>query len=595
MPDPIFWRTTMRYSKAQCDLIASLQCQVKALTRRIEELESDPGYARLIKEHEEQLAKLRADFEKKINTLSRELSKTRKELERVGHRWMDVVGDVEAEKDRELSIKEKEIASLKGKVEKKASEKRAVQEEAVSLREKIHDLEDEVKKLKGRLNMDFTNSSMPSSRTPFRAAVQNGREPTGKNPGAQPGHKGHRRPELQPTQPPIVIEAPADIRENGRWYIENDADGNPKMVKKTVVSARLVVDVIEYRAYIYRNRDTKETYHAPFPGNLPTVELEYDDSVKALAFLLNTHMNVSLKKTQEFLDYASEGHLRSGGKGLSTGWINGLSREFSIKTEKDRKNAFDALINASVLYYDFTNSLENGKYRQVLVVTDKERALYFAREHKGHNGLKDSPVELNHGIHVHDYDHTFLSYSDYHQLCLAHDYRHLKGAAEIAPEYTWITKMKDLVGRMMKARSESTDEKVSSEKKAEFKKEYDEILQLAEKEYDDTPPSVYARKGYNLFVKLRDQKEHELRFLEHPEVDFTNNVSERLARSFKGGLRSQGTFREGPKSEEHNRSMQYRCDSLSDLETTRMQGGNVWTRAREVFKRSSETPVTCQS
>ena len=105
----------MRYSKAQCDLIASLQCQVKALTRRVGELESDPEYVRLKAEYEEQLAKLRKDFERKINALSRELQKTRKELERVGHHWMDVIGDVEAEKDRELSNKEKEIASLKEK------------------------------------------------------------------------------------------------------------------------------------------------------------------------------------------------------------------------------------------------------------------------------------------------------------------------------------------------------------------------------------------------------------------------------------------------------------------------------------------------
>lgn len=110
-------------------------------------------------------------------------------------------------------------------------------------------------------------------------------------------------------------------------------------------------------------------------------------------------------------------------------------------------------------------------------------------------------------------------------------------------------------------------------------------LELAAREYEDNPPPVYARKGYNLFLKLRDQKEHELRFLDNPDVDCTNNVSERLARSFKTGLRAQGTFREGPNSREHNRSMRYRCDSLSDIETTRMQGGNVWQRAREVFKR----------
>ena len=575
----------MSYTSAQRDMIASLQYQVKALTRRVEELESDPEYVRLKADYEERMARMRSDYERQIRSISEELRRTRRDLERVGHRWMEVVGDVEAEKERELAERDKVIAGLREKCERKASERRVTLDEVTSLRKKVYDLEDEVKKLRGRLNMDFTNSSTPSSRTQFRTVVKNGREPSGKAPGAQAGHEGHRRPVLQPTQPPVVIDAPADIQSDPHWYVETDADGNPKMAKKTIVSARLAVDVIEYRTPIYRNRDTKETYHAPLPGNLPTVEIEYDDSVKALAFLLNTHMNVPIRKTQEFLDYASEGHLRADGRGLSTGWINGLSREFSMKTEADRRATFNALVNAPVLYYDFTNSLENGKYRQVLVVTDKERALYLAREQKGHKGLEGSPVELNHGIHVHDYDHTFMSYSNYHQLCLAHDSRDLKGAAEIAPEYTWLAKMRDLVVRLMKTGHGPAGEGASEEVKKDLRGEYDELLRLAAREYHDRPPSTYARKGYNLFVKLRDQKEHELRFLDNPGVDSTNNVSERLGRSFKMGLRAQGTFREGPGSKKHNRSTQYRCDSLSDIETTKMQGGNVWKRARAVFER----------
>ena len=576
----------MAYTKAQTDLIGHLQCQVKALARRVGELENDPEYARLKAEYEEKISRMRASYEKELNSISEELRRARRELERIGRQWMDVVEDVEAEKNREIARQEKEIDGLHERIRQKAAERKETLQEVTGLREKVQDLEDEVKELKGRLDMDFTNSSTPSSRTNFRKPVKNSREATGKKPGAQEGHEGHRRPELPPTQAPILIDAPADIRDNPLWYVEKDADGAPKTVKKKIVSAHLAVNVAEYRALVYRNRLTKETYHAPLPGNHPTVELEYDDSIRALAFLLNTHMNVSLKKTQEFLGYASEGHLRTDGKGLSTGWINGLAKEFSMKTEADRKCTFNALVNAPVLYYDFTNSLENGKYRQVLVVTDKERVLYLAREHKGHKGLKDSPVELNKGIHVHDYDHTFMSYSDYHQLCLAHDSRDLKGAAEIAPEYTWIPKMQNLVGRLMKAQTDQQEGGIPAEVKSALVQEYDDLLRLAAKEYYDRPPSSYAQKGYNLFIKLRDQKEHELRFLDNPMVDASNNVSERLGRAFKTGLRAQGTFREGPESKEHNRSMQYRCDSLGDIETTKMRGGNVWQRARDVFKRA---------
>ena len=54
--------------------------------------------------------------------------------------------------------------------------------------------------------------------------------------------------------------------------------GNPKVMKKTIVSARIAVDVVEYQAYVYMNRDTKKTYNALLPGNSPTVEIEYSSS-----------------------------------------------------------------------------------------------------------------------------------------------------------------------------------------------------------------------------------------------------------------------------------------------------------------------------
>lgn len=575
----------MSYTKAQCDLIASLQYQVKALSRRVEELESDSEYVRLKEYYEKKLADLHASYERQIDDILKQFRKTERALEKAGRQWMEVVEDVGKEKDRELAMKDKEIRDLNEKAAKKAAEKKELLRVTTDLRGKVNDLEDLVKKLRGRLSMDFTNSSTPSSGVRFRKKVQSNREETDNPPGAQDGHQGHCRPKLDPTTEPVFIKAPENILNDPSWYVEKDEDGNPKTMKKTIVSAVLSVKVTEYVTYLYRNRKTKERFHAPLPGSMPTVETEYDDSVKALAFLLNTYMNVSLENTQEFLDYASGFRLRKEGKGLSKGWINGLAREFSQKTEGDRKAAFDELAAAPAIYYDFTNSLENGKYRQVLVVTDKKRALYLAREHKGHKGLKDSPVELNRGIQVHDYDKTFMSYSLYHQLCLVHDSRDLKGAAEIAPEYTWISKMRGLLLRMIKAQEKSDESGISPEQAAEFRKEYDSLLVLAAREYYDNPPAEYAGKGYNLFKKLRDEKEHELRFLDNPMIDCHNNVSERLARRFKTGLRAQGSFREGPESQVHNRSTQYRCDCLSFIETTKMQGGDVWKQVREVFRR----------
>lgn len=140
------------YTKAQRDLIASLQYQNKELIRRIEKYESDPLFIRIKEEYKEKLAAVRASYEKQIRELSQAFRRAERKLEKIGREWMEVVGDVEAEKDRELGKKDREIERLREKALKKDSEKKAVLRETTGLREKVHDLEDEVKKLRGKTN-----------------------------------------------------------------------------------------------------------------------------------------------------------------------------------------------------------------------------------------------------------------------------------------------------------------------------------------------------------------------------------------------------------------------------------------------------------
>lgn len=114
----------MSYTKAQCDLIASLQCQVKALSRRVEELESDSEYVRLKEYYEKKLADLHASYERQIDDILKQFRKTERALEKAGRQWMEVVEDVGKEKDRELAMKDKEIRDLNEKAAKKAAEKK---------------------------------------------------------------------------------------------------------------------------------------------------------------------------------------------------------------------------------------------------------------------------------------------------------------------------------------------------------------------------------------------------------------------------------------------------------------------------------------
>lgn len=48
-------------------------------------------------------------------------------------------------------------------------------------------------KLRAQINRDYKNSSIPSSKSIKRKKIANSREKTGRKPGGQPGHPGHRK------------------------------------------------------------------------------------------------------------------------------------------------------------------------------------------------------------------------------------------------------------------------------------------------------------------------------------------------------------------------------------------------------------------
>ena len=89
--------------------------------------------------------------------------------------------------------------------------------------------------------------------------------------------------------------------------------------------------------------------------------------------------------------------------------INGLSKEFSNKTEAEQKKAFADLLLSTVLNADFTNARVYGKSAQVFICATPEITMYFAREHKGHKGIAGTPFEQYHGILIHDHDNPNLN------------------------------------------------------------------------------------------------------------------------------------------------------------------------------------------
>jgi len=523
-----------------------------------------------------------AYFEEKIASYEKEVRRLQKELEASEKNCSKYASACRRLKDN--AAKNEELL-----LQKFAEEQRLLEDEwyrkHIVLQEKIAALESNIAeltlandqkdaviaelkntngKLTAQVNRNYENSSIPSSQKPFHKKISNNREATGRKPGAQPGHEGYRRKTLPPTDEPVILEAPKEIIANPDYYPTG------KFVEKQIIDIELSIISTTLRAEIYRSRSTGRRVHAKFPAGINN-EVNYGSSVKALAFLLNNYCNVSIAKTTDMINELSNGKIS-----LSTGMVNKLVHEFSTKTENERKAIFDRLVKAEVLYTDATGARVNSHGKAVIVCTTPSEVLYFFKDHKGHEGVKGTPVEFTLNTLVHDHDKTFYNYGSKHQECLAHILRYLLNSKENEPQLTWNSKMHKLLQDIIHAYKESNG-KLEKEQINNFKKQYSDILLLGSEEYLQYPPAKWYPEGKNLLNRLGEYDENVLLFLDNPNVGYTNNSSERACRKFKRHQQSMVTFRSQASGEAY-------CNSLGILETARLNGSNLFITVKDIFE-----------
>jgi hypothetical protein len=262
---------------------------------------------------------------------------------------------------------------------------------------------------------------------------------------------------------------------------------------------------------------------------------------------------------------------------ISKGMINGLCKEFSEKTTAEQKKAFADILLSPVMHVDFTSARVNGKSMQVAVCATPDIVLYFAREQKGFEGVKGTPVEDYMHTLVHDHDRTFYHYGSAHQECLDHVLRYLKASVENEPHLVWNVQMRALLQEMIHYRNGLAEgEWISDEKAADFTARYIAVLSRAQKEYEYEPPTKYYVDGYNLYRRLESFMESHLLFLHDMNVPTNNNLCERLLRVYKRKQKQMMTFRSDD-------SLEYVCSCLSIIAMLRADGKNLYTSIAEFF------------
>jgi hypothetical protein len=562
--------------------MTNLQYKVKHLTAELAAFKTGEKYAKTRAFYEDLLAAK----DRAIQKLKNELAEMRARYADVRNNWQEVIEDMEKDHAKALGAKDRAIEALKKQllraqniIEEQKSKLIAKAKELYQTQTELEDEKGKVLKLKAQIRRDHENSSKPSSQAPNKKKITNNRVVTGRKPGGQKGHKGHARKQHTPTHT-ILIPTPEQYRDNPDYKLTG------RMIKKQKIGIKISLVVDEYQTAEYRYVPTGQRVHAEFPEGLVN-EVSYDESIKTFAFLFNNYCNVSIDKTSDFLCALTGGELK-----ISKGMINGLSKEFSAKSAPMQQKAFADMLLSPVMGTDFTVARVNGKNMNVLVCVTVTGVLYFAREQKGHESIKDSPVELYQFTLVHDHDRTFYNYGGKHQECLEHVLRYLKDSAENEKNLTWNSLMHKLIREMIHFRkglaSGETRNPIDAapDEVAAFIARYDDILAVAASEYDFEPPNMkYYPDGFNLFKRLRDFKDNHLLFLHDIRVPHTNNQSERLLRIFKRKQQQVMCFRSFG-------SLEDLCHSLGVLATITANGVNIYDAIASIFKEGIPPPVS---
>ena len=455
-----------------------------------------------------------------------------------------------------------EARRQRDEAKKAAQEKR---EESYQLRSQIEELQERNDALTKRIRKDYTNSSIPSSMDPNHSTIHNSREPSGKKAGGQPGHAHHSRREL-PADESHEVEIPEEYLDRERYRPTG------RIIRKQMVYLRVIPYVIEYTAPELVDRKTRKKTHAPFPAGY-TDEVNYDGSVKAFAFLLNQSCNVAIEKVRDFLAEISDGKLR-----ISSGMICNLAGEFSRKTESERNELFTKHVAADLLHADFTFARKQGKQTAVMITATKDSVLYQAREKKGNEGVKDTPLEVFNGTLVSDHEPAIIKHGSRRQECQSHIRRYIIGSMENEPDRSWNRKLHKWIRcaiahwHTYKEQDEASWQRKSKKLIAQFL----EIVESGMREYEYDPPTKYNKEGYNTCKRMKESPEEYILFLRDPSVPPTNNLAERYARKIKRKAHQVMSFR-GDHGDE------YCCDSLTIIENTRLKGLNLYKEISSRF------------
>jgi transposase len=417
------------------------------------------------------------------------------------------------------------------------SQSEPTREELIAL---IAALKARVAELERRLGLNSGNSGKPPSSDGLKKPprTRSSREPSGKRSGGQKGHKGETL--RQVAEPDSVVDHfPSSCADCGAAVTPAMSVGH---------SARQVFDlpeprplaVTEHRAHDCQCAGCGAHSQGSFPDGV-NAPVQYGPRIAALVvYLLHYQLLPEGRLAELMADLF--------GIRLAAATIAQMSRNCAARLQGVVATVRDLVAGAAVKHMDETGFRIGGKTQWLHVACTAFLTFYRVCAKRG--SLLANVV----GTVVHDHWKPYYTMQGVlHALCNAHHLRELKALIEIEKE-DWAREMHRLLRRACHAVN------LARERGSPLKPR---LVALINRRYDtfvaeglafheaqsplrsDAAPQGGKRRGrkprrtgHNLLLRLATRKQDVLRFLNDPNVPFTNNQAERDVRMMKSSRKS---------------------------------------------------------
>lgn len=427
---------------------------------------------------------------------------------------------------RENKRLQKELERLRRK--EGADEKRTADlEKRIADREKeISDLKKKIADLEHQLaarKKDSTNSSKPPSSdgpaAPKRKYPQ--RKKSGRKPGGQVGHPGKHRPLVPIAEVTRFVPVlPVSCGHCGSPLGQDTTQGYTHRHQVTELP-EIRPEIIEYQFPNVVCSDCGKTTRAPLP---PELRDHFGPRLTGLIAYLTAVCRVPRRGVEELLETAL-------GVSLSLGSTQKLIEQTSIALKAPYEELESQLRHEPVVNADETGWRESGKKLWLWVFVATRYVVFVIAMHRSSEVLRRMLGPEFAGILCSD---RFSAYIKYHkgraQFCWAHLKRDLLGALELARTHSADRFCRDalaLHARLFRLwhrfRRGDIDRPQLILKAIPLEQRF---FALAERHLDNKDREVRTLARAFFF-----HCERLFAFIEHPNVDPTNNIAERTIRS----------------------------------------------------------------